>query len=127
LPSPSPAASASSPIPTPVDALEAVSAAVVDVRRAIDVARGGQDGLRGRDANELEDRAVAIGRSATDGDLDEARHRLTDIRDRIDRLVERGELAARRAGPITEALDGLEAAIELSDATDGDEDDGDDG
>jgi hypothetical protein len=88
-PSPSlPASPSPTPSPTPDPAFGALDA----VDAAIAGARGGPDGLKGKDANDLESMAAAVRRALSAGDrgaaLDAARrldHRISDLGDEIGR------------------------------------------
>jgi hypothetical protein len=78
LVSASPSATASpSPAPSPSPSLDPAFAAIDAVDAAISAARGGPDGLKGKDANELEALAGAVRRDLSANDrtrgLDDAR------------------------------------------------------
>jgi len=95
-PSPSPSASPSpSPVPTVSVAAQAL-AALDGVDEAIQAARG-SDGLRGKDANELERRARDVRSALEQGDLDTAGEAAVALREAVDDLGDEiDEDAARR-------------------------------
>ena len=100
-PSPSPSPSASpTPPPTPVPTVSVASralAALDGVDEAIEAARG-SDGLKGKDANELERRARDVRSALEQGDLDEAAKAANDLEKKVEDLSDDidDEDAARR-------------------------------
>ncbi|HEY8799710.1 MAG TPA: hypothetical protein VIM20_03865, partial [Candidatus Limnocylindrales bacterium] len=89
--SPSPSLPAS-PSPTPSPTPDPAFAALDAVDAAIAAAQGGSDGLKGKEAKDLESMAAAVRRALTAGDrgaaLDAAQkldHRISDLGDEIGR------------------------------------------
>jgi serine/threonine-protein kinase len=108
-PSPSPAVSPS-PIPSPSPTRDPAAPALAALNRvlvAIDQARGGKDGLKGGEANDLVDMAEEIGRRLRAGDFDGARERANALEERIRKL----HLDKKTAQALTAAVDDLLAAI----------------
>jgi serine/threonine-protein kinase len=104
-PSPNPTPTAT-PSPTPDPAL----AALDRLDAAIAGARGGRDGLKGKDANELEDAARRIRADLADGDREKARKDARDLARRVDHLPKGLRDDAKAA--IREATSALLAALE---------------
>ncbi len=94
-PSPSPSPSPT-PVPTPTVADRAL-AALDGVDEAIQAARG-SDGLKGKDANELERRARDVRSALEEGDLDQAAKAASELENKVDDLADEidDEDAARR-------------------------------
>jgi hypothetical protein len=78
-PSPSVAPPTPKPTPTPDPALASLTA----MDAAISAARGGSDGLKGKDANDLERRTAAVGQALDGGD----RGKALDLAQELDRRV----------------------------------------
>ena len=78
-PSARPSPSAVAPSPTPDPAISSLAA----MDDAISAARGGPDGLKGKDANDLEQRTAAIRRALDVGD----RHAALDLARKLDHRV----------------------------------------
>jgi eukaryotic-like serine/threonine-protein kinase len=82
-PSPSVAPSPSTATPSPTPSADPARASLGAMDAAISAARGGPDGLKGKDANDLEKRTAAIRRALDGGDRDEA----LDLARKLDRRV----------------------------------------
>jgi serine/threonine-protein kinase len=98
LPSPSPSPTPSpSPSPVPTVSVAAQALAALDgVDEAIQAARG-SDGLKGKDANELERRAGDVRSALEQGDLDGATEAADALREKVDDMADEiDEDAARR-------------------------------
>jgi eukaryotic-like serine/threonine-protein kinase len=108
-PSPSPAVTPS-PVPSPGPTRDPAAPALAALNRvlvAIDQARGGKDGLKGGEANDLVDMAQEIGRRLRDGDYAGARQRATALEERVRKL----HVDKKRSQALTAAVDDLLAAI----------------
>jgi len=103
--SPGPSATASV---LPSDALQ-VFAALDRVGAAIDAARGGKDGLNGRDANELSQLAASVRTAVTNGDLAAARASAQTLADRAQALS--GGLDAARRDELLAAVAAVQRAL----------------
>ncbi|HEX2756611.1 MAG TPA: serine/threonine-protein kinase [Candidatus Limnocylindrales bacterium] len=86
VPSSSPSIPPSPPAATPSPKLDPAFASLTAMDAAISAARGGPDGLKGKEANDLEERTAAVRRALDAGDrsaaLDAARkldHRIADL------------------------------------------------
>src|SRR5262245_12743217 len=86
LPSPSPSPSVS-PSPTADPAGPALDALGVVINR-IDAARGGHDGLKGSEANALDNLALEVGRRLHASDYDGARQAALNLQDRAQKVTE---------------------------------------
>jgi eukaryotic-like serine/threonine-protein kinase len=102
--SPRPSASASvtasvSPSPppsaTPPPSADPAIAAIADMAAAIDAARGGRDGLKGKEANELDSRLGAVRTALDRGDRDAALRAARDLQ--------------RKTGDVTKRMDSATA------------------
>jgi eukaryotic-like serine/threonine-protein kinase len=114
-PSPSPSASPSAspsptpsptPVPTPSVADRAL-AALDGVDEAIDAARG-SDGLKGKDANELERRAGDVRSALVEGDLDQAAKAAKELENKVDDLaneIDDEDVARRLQNAVTAVVD----------------------
>jgi len=102
-PTPSPVVSPSPTIDPAAPAIEALDR----VLTAIDQARGGKDGLKGGEANDLDNAALEIGRRLRAGDYDGAREGATALQERVRKL----HLDKKRADGLLSAIDELLAAI----------------
>ncbi len=111
---PSASPSITVPVPSPSPTLsddpgaaarEALQAVIV----AIEAARGGPDGLKGGDANDLLALADDVERALADADYDEARRAAEELADRAEKVSD--ELDDDRSEALLEAIDALEAAI----------------
>jgi serine/threonine-protein kinase len=96
-PTPSP-----SPSPTPTARLgtnpvAGVAAAVDEFKRAVEAAKGGKDGLKGKEADELQRDAERVAEAAREGDYEAARERADALVEKVQRLSRemRGDDAAR--------------------------------
>jgi len=98
-PSPTPTAAASNP------ALEAVN----DVLAAIDAARGGSNGLKGSEANELTNLATRVRSALQAGDFEEAREAAASLKDRAEKFSK--DLGDDRKARLLDAIDALREAI----------------
>ena len=112
LPGASPAASPSAS-PTvsaaPSSENEATLAALTRVESEIEAARGGRDGLKGRDGNELMDLANSVRTSIDGGDLGAAATAAQALSDRTRELT--SDLDESRRDSLLGAIDGLLAAL----------------
>lgn len=100
----------SSPGPSGTDPAGAAAREALDaVVAAIERARGGRDGLKGGDANELMDLADEVGRALAVGDYAAARSATDRLAERADKLD--NELDKDRRDSLQRAIDELEAAI----------------
>jgi hypothetical protein len=98
-----------SPTPSPTPAADAARQALDAVLVAIEQARGGKDGLKGGDANELVSLANDVGRALDAGDL-AAAHSATDrLADRVEKVSK--DLDKRRRAALLAAIEELRAAI----------------
>ena len=88
---------------------EAALLALSQVDREIEAARGGPDGLKGRDGNELEQLANAVRTSVDGGDLDTAADAAQALSDRARALA--ADLDESRRDPLLAAIDGLLEAL----------------
>jgi hypothetical protein len=102
--------SSTGPSPTfPADAVAAAQLALDDVEAAIEQARGGKDGLKGGDANELAALAADVGRALQAADFDAARSATDKLAERADKVS--GELSDARRTRLERAIEALRAAI----------------
>jgi len=83
--------------------------AIDRVDAAIEAARGGKDGLNGRDANELEQLAASVRAAVQRGDLGAARTTASTLADRARALT--AGLDADRRQPMLAAIDALVAVL----------------
>ncbi|HKG56880.1 MAG TPA: protein kinase [Candidatus Limnocylindrales bacterium] len=90
------------------DPAAAALKAVDRVEAAIAAARGGEEGLKGKDANELERRAEAVRAALERHDYATAAVAAADLRNRIERLE---ELDDRRRGALLAAVRALQDSI----------------
>jgi hypothetical protein len=92
VPSASPSTASPSPAPTPAPTADPAVAALTEMGAAIDAARGGHDGLKGKEANDLQGRVAAVREALDAGDrnaaLDEARKLDDRVRELADHLAE---------------------------------------
>jgi serine/threonine-protein kinase len=109
-----PAASTPGPtqIPTPTtspDAADAARQALDAVDAAIEQARGGRDGLKGGDANELDALAADVGRALDASDFEAAR----SATDRLEARAEKAskELDKARRDALLGAIDAIQTAL----------------
>lgn len=86
-----------------------VLVAIDRVDAAIEAARGGKDGLNGRDANELEQLAASVRAAVQRGDLGAARTAASTLADRARALT--AGLDADRRQPMLAAIDALVAVL----------------
>ncbi len=107
LPSPSPSPSVR-PSPTADPAGPALDALGIVLNR-IDAARGGHDGLKGSEANDLDNLALEVGRRLHAGDYAGARQVALDLQDRAQRLTEHVDKQHRDA--LLSAIQDLLSAI----------------
>ena len=109
-PSPSPSALPPSPSPSATDgALAEVQQALRAVEAAIEQARGGRDGLKGSDANELAALAADVGRALDAGDAAAAHDAAEKLAKRAEKLSD--ELDETRRDALLEAIETLLEAI----------------
>jgi hypothetical protein len=99
---PTPTRRSPTPSATPTAALgtnpaAGVAQAVAQFQHAVAAAQGGKDGLKGKEANELNADAQRVVDAARDGDAEKARERAAELVDRVNRLARdiRGDDAAR--------------------------------
>ena len=111
---PSPGATVPSPTPSPApspsptaDPAAAAIEALGTVFTAIDNARGGKDGLKGGEANELNDLALQIGQQLRSGDYDAARATALSLQDRVRKV----HLDKKRSEAILSAIDDVLSKI----------------
>jgi serine/threonine protein kinase len=103
-PSPSPSPSAT-PAPTPSPTADPAIRAMDDVAAAIAAARGGRDGLKGKEANDLEARLSEVRRDLDAGDRTKALRDARELQKRAnDRAKNLNENAANRLRAATGAL-----------------------
>jgi serine/threonine protein kinase len=105
-PSPSPSPSPATPVPTPSVASRAL-AALAGVDDAIDAARG-SDGLKGRDANELERRARDVRLALERGDLDAAAGEAEKLAEAVNDMedeIDDDDVARRLENAVTAVVD----------------------
>jgi hypothetical protein len=92
VPSASPSTASPSPAATPAPTADPARAALAEMGAAIDAARGGHDGLKGKEANDLQGRVGAVQEALDAGDrnaaLDEARQLDDRVGELSDRLAE---------------------------------------
>ena len=105
-PSPSPIVS---PTPVSTPTADPALAALDAVEAAIEAARGGRDGLKGKEANELADRAGRVRVALADGDRERALDAARDLARRIDDLPKglSDEAAARLRSAAAALVDAL--------------------
>jgi serine/threonine-protein kinase len=99
-----------SPIATPRPTADPAVVALDRLDAAIAGARGGRDGLKGKDANELEDAARRIRADLADGNREKARKDAQDLARRVDHLPK--GLRDDAAAAIRSATDALITALE---------------
>ena len=87
--SPSPALASPSPSPVPSPTIDPALAALAAVDAAISRARGGPDGLKGKEANELESLAAKVRRDLDAGDRAAALADAGTLDDRVRKATER--------------------------------------
>ena len=98
--------------PTGPNAAEPALNALDAVVAAIDQARGGRDGLTGRDANDLQALAAAIEQALRNGDMAAARTAAASLAERVGELDD--ELDDVRGEALRDAIDDLRSAIEAA-------------
>jgi hypothetical protein len=106
-PTPEPTAPPTAP-PTPT-VIDRALAALTDVDAAIAGARGG-GGLKGKDANDLERRAAAVRSALRDGDLGRAAKAAQELEDRADALGREIDAVPERR--LDDAIERLRATLE---------------
>jgi hypothetical protein len=109
LPASAPPVSASL-APTP-DPFAAARAAAEDVRAAIAAAKGGPDGLKGKDAKALEDRVNAVERALDAGNAKDAMKQANDLVNRVNDLIRARRLTGQRADQLLSAANALRDAV----------------
>ncbi len=107
-----------SPVPSPAsstspsaDPLADARAAIRDARVAIAVAKGGRDGLKGKEAKALDDRVNAVERALDQGNLRDAAKRADDLVRRVEELVRRRTVTGQQADRLLAAAQALRDAI----------------
>jgi serine/threonine protein kinase len=106
----SPFASPPSPSPTPLataDTFKAARDALDRVRVAIDAARGGKDGLKGNEANELDQLVGQVAAAIDAGDAEAAREAAQALAERVDKL----KLPRDRKSTLQQAVGDLLASL----------------
>jgi hypothetical protein len=98
-----------SPTPSPTPAADAARQALDAVLVAIEQARGGKDGLKGGDANELVSLANEVGRALDAADFEAARSATDRLADRAEKASKEVDKARRET--LANAIDALRAAI----------------
>ncbi len=106
-PSPIPSSSPSAAQPDPVDA------AMAELRGAVAAAKGGRDGLKGKDANDLDRRIDSVGDALDEDDLDTAVERADDLLGRVRDLAD-DELSEARGATLVAAASALVGTIEAA-------------
>ena len=86
-PSPSPSLAPTASPPSAVPSADPAIAALDAMEAAIGAARGGPDGLKGKEANDLETRTAAVRRALENGDRAAAREEARKLDRRIDDVV----------------------------------------
>ncbi|TAK01892.1 MAG: serine/threonine protein kinase [Chloroflexota bacterium] len=105
-PVPSAAATPSPPVPGPA---AAALQALDDVKAAIERARGGRDGLKGNDANDLVALADDVGQALEAADYAAARSATEELAERVGKVADELDEARREA--LQGAVEALQAAI----------------
>ena len=108
-PTASPPASPTVAATAPSSENEATLAALAQVESEIEAARGGRDGLKGRDGNELMDLANSVRTSIDGGDLDAAATAAQALSDRTREVTT--DLDEARRNSLLGAIDGLLTAL----------------
>lgn len=104
-PSPTaPAPTATLPAEPPPDPL---SAAIAEARAAVEAARGGADGLKGNEANDLLKEVSEIEIAAAEGDLAEAGEKARKVEERVHELIDKDELGGPEASRLLAAAKAL--------------------
>ena len=106
-PSPIPSPSPSAALPAAVDA------AIADLRAAVAAAKGGRDGLKGKEANDLDGRISSVGDALDEADLDTAAERAGDLLERIEDVADK-QLSEARGATLVAAGRALVNAIEAA-------------
>jgi eukaryotic-like serine/threonine-protein kinase len=83
-PSPTPSATPTARLGT--NPVAGVAQAVEQFQQAVAAAQGGKDGLKGKEANELNNDAQRVADAAREGDTEKARERAADLVNRVERL-----------------------------------------
>jgi serine/threonine protein kinase len=120
---PTPASSTELPIVEPISDLQAAfnefAAALLD-------AQGGRDGLRGKDANELEKQAAEIRRALAEGDDEKAAERADELVKKVQELREE-DVSGQAGERLLTAAERLRDAVREATRSTGSEDDEGDG
>jgi hypothetical protein len=93
------------------DPLADARAAIRDARLAIAVAKGGRDGLKGKEANDLDARVNAVEQALDEDNLRDAAKRANDLVKRVDDLVRRRAVSGQQADRLVAAARELQEAI----------------
>lgn len=120
---PTPEPATEPPVVEPVSDLEA---AFDEFAAALQDARGGQDGLRGKDANDLGKQAGEIRRALDEGDGEKAVERADELVGKVEELREEG-LSGEAGHRLLAAAERLREAVRQATGATGGDGDGDEG
>ena len=96
-------------VPQAAPTTNAIGAALDALDAAIAGARGGPDGLKGKEANDLQSLASQIRTAVASGNMEAARNAAAQLSDRVDGL--KGSLGADAYASLRSAVDGVIAAL----------------
>jgi hypothetical protein len=86
---------------------DAVASAIAEVRAAIDAARGGADGLKGNEANDLLKSVAEIETAVRKGDLTNAGEKARKVEERVRELIDKHQLGGPAANRLLAAVTAL--------------------
>jgi hypothetical protein len=107
----SPVATATLAPSTSADPLAAARAAVRDVQVAIAAAKGGRDGLKGKEANDLDAIVNSVQQALDDGTLRDAAKRSDELVHRVEDLIRRRAVTGQQADQLLAAARALRDAL----------------
>jgi uncharacterized protein YaaN involved in tellurite resistance len=84
------------------------------VRAAIIAAKGGRDGLKGKEANDLDAAVNAVEQSLDQGNLRDAGKRANDLVKRVEDLIRKRAVTGQQADQLLAAAQELRDAIPAS-------------
>jgi hypothetical protein len=93
------------------DPLARARDAIRDVRVAIAVAKGGRDGLKGKEANDLDNKVNAVERALDEGNLRDAAKQADELVKRVEELVRKRSVSGEEADRLLAAAQALRDAI----------------
>jgi serine/threonine-protein kinase len=107
--------------PPVVEPVSGLQAAFDEFAAALQAAQGGRDGLRGKDANELEKQAAEIRRALAEGDAEKAVERADELVRKVEELREE-EISGEAGDRLLAAAEGLRDTVQEATGSTGGED-----